>query len=591
MMTARVFAQPALFPAGLALFSAVAITSLLGCNDQPAARNPASTNAVVAQPISQLTMALDAMQQLNAPNSQEAGSRAVFYLNQWLSEQDLPPDWSPDPTLKTLPSTLQLAVERAQLERLSFDPSDLIYLQQNQWLGEVAERIRREPAPEHLQPWLKRVGRSASPHAAEQLAAVERLFDWTIRNTQLDELPPTPKGPTASVGGDPTANTPPLRGEVGPGYGHLPWQILLHGHGDKLERSRLFLLLARQIGVQGGILAVADPQSAGVSNPWCCGMLIGDEICLFDAELGLPIPAADGEGIATLAQVAENPKLLRQLNLEDGPQYPIEEDDLQRVVALIDAEPLALSRRMEVLQTGIPNSRRMVVSIKPSEIQTRFRKHEQIGQISLWRVPFEAPLYQIGLQQWLAQDPAALREWHRENAMFNGQHPLLRARDLHFQGQFADDGARSLYLSIRPSEKAIDRLGTSTRMREEFGLDASLPDDPAQRSEMLENIVNITRRAKQHATYWLGLSYYEEGNYEVARQWLGERTLDASPRSPWAAGARYNLARTHENLGEYDKAIELYRADNSPQRHGNLLRARWLEQLQSAPETVDEGKS
>src|SRR5690606_7692933 len=119
--------------------------------------------------------------------------------------------------------------------------------------------------------------------------------------------------------------------------------------------------------------------------------------------------------------------------------------------------------------------------------------HKQIGQVSLWRVPFEADIYQVGFQMRINQDPQAYAQWNQETGMFHGQHPLLRARDLHFQGVFTKveqaDGARDLYLSVRPSEKTIERLGTSTAMREQLGLNASLPDDPAQRSAVLENIV------------------------------------------------------------------------------------------------------
>ena len=52
--------------------------------------------------------------------------------------------------------------------------------------------------------------------------------------------------------------------------------------------------------------------------------------------------------------------------------------------------------------------------------------------------------------------------------------------------------------------------------------------------------------------------------------------LDADLEIPWKPSARYNLARSYEQLGEFDKAIEVYRDDDSPQRAGNLLRARWL---------------
>jgi TolA-binding protein len=98
---------------------------------------------------------------------------------------------------------------------------------------------------------------------------------------------------------------------------------------------------------------------------------------------------------------------------------------------------------------------------------------------------------------------------------------------------------------------------------------------------MLETMDTMMLRAKQHASYWMGLVHYEGGKYEAAIEWLDERTIKSPLPSPWLAGARYNLARSYEALGQNDKAIALLRADDSPQRHGNLLRAARLEARQS----------
>lgn len=535
---------------------------------------------MTAQPINELTMALDSLRQMKATNGEQAGSRTRFYLNQWLGRQNTSDPWSPDPMIDTVASSLKPAIAMVQLERLSFDEDDLEYLQQGLWMRDVAEQTRLDPPPESLTPWIKKLGEAKGDLAAERISAAERLFDWTIRNIQLDELPPPPKAPEAQVGGDPAANTPPYRGEVGPGYGHVPWQTLLYGHGDAWERSRAFLLLARQAGIDGAMLAIADPQSAGNSQPWCVALLIEDELYLFDAELGLPIPGPGGEGIVTLKQLTDDPQLLRALDVKDGPSYRIKADDLKRIVALIDAEPRALTRRMELLEQGMPGSRRIALSIRPSNLQKKLRAQKQIGQISLWRVPLEAQIYQIGQKIRITQDPEAFAAWNREAGMFTSQHPLLRARDLHFQGVYTSvnqaDGARPLYLSVRPSDREIERMATSTALRERMGLNAALPEDPAQRSAMLENLVAMSRRGKQHATHWLALTYYEDGNYPTAIDWLDKWVLNVSPRSPWMASARYNLARANEQLGNYEEALKLLRADDSPQRHGNLLRAQML---------------
>ena len=81
---------------------------------------------------------------------------------------------------------------------------------------------------------------------------------------------------------------------------------------------------------------------------------------------------------------------------------------------------------------------------------------------------------------------------------------------------------------------------------------------------------------KQTATYWLGITHYDTGRFETAVDWLKQRTLDSPGENPWKPGARYNLSRSYEALGDLETARKTLLLDDSPQKHGNLLRARYL---------------
>ena len=67
------------------------------------------------------------------------------------------------------------------------------------------------------------------------------------------------------------------------------------------------------------------------------------------------------------------------------------------------------------------------------------------------------------------------------------------------------------------------------------------------------------------------------------------QTLEAVPNGPWTDGARYNAARCYEALGELEKAIELLETGDSPQQHGNLLRAKMLRAQLPDADSADEG--
>jgi tetratricopeptide (TPR) repeat protein len=154
--------------------------------------------------------------------------------------------------------------------------------------------------------------------------------------------------------------------------------------------------------------------------------------------------------------------------------------------------------------------------------------------------------------------------------VFHPQPTLMTARTMHFKGVYdGDEGAKTFYLRARPNEQAID----------DFKLPADIGKDlrPQDITRIEAAQVLLLRRAKQAASFWLGLVHFEQKNYPEAADFFAKRSLEPNPKGPWSAAARYNLARTYEAMGETDKAIAEYEADKtSPQSHGNQLRARWL---------------
>ena len=148
---------------------------------------------------------------------------------------------------------------------------------------------------------------------ATRLGAAYRLFDWTVRNVQLDPVSRDFRDIVATPPVDNGAKSPtplgyaPRFGVPGPGYRFSPQQLLLYGHGDFWQRSWLFMLLARQQGIDVAMLAI--PGSPGQQpRPWCTAVLIDDRLFLFDSRLGLVIPQADKRGVVELADVIRGSK-------------------------------------------------------------------------------------------------------------------------------------------------------------------------------------------------------------------------------------------------------------------------------------------
>jgi hypothetical protein len=141
---------------------------------------------------------------------------------------------------------------------------------------------------------------------------------------------------------------------------------------------------------------------------------------------------------------------------------------------------------------------------------------------------------------------------------------LWKGRVLHLMGQLkGESGANHYYQLTRLPTAEIEKH--SAKLHE-------MTKVPQQ------HFMEICRIAKEDASYWLGLASFDRGMYPAAVDYFSQRTLSASPDGPWTAGATYNLARSYEALGQQENAVQAYRNDESPQRHGNLLRAKWLEE-------------
>ena len=447
------------------------------------------------------------------PTPDEAAlEQMIDRLNQWARQRTPSEQWSLDPLVSTLPEPLQKYADPDDLAELTFHPYEARLLQESIWLRDIAQ-------------WAK-------DEALDDVSLAKELFDWTVRNVQL------------------------VSREALDGRMHRPWQTLMYGRGTVEERAWIFSLLARQQGLDVVTLAYADPQQPEQLRFWLSALLSDGDLYLFDPQLGLPIPTADGEGVATLAQVREDESLLRRLDLDTEQPYPVQASDLENVVALVEGSPLALSQRARLLEEKLVGENRVVLTSRPSAIAKAVEQAGPIRDVRLWDLPYQTR------DEQLTRDQRTQRIAALEFQVFAWRPLLWKARVLHFQGNFAgEDSAKTLYRRLRPSDERIDET---------------------QRHDIEKDFI---RQAKMHASYWLGLLTFDSEEYPVAEDFFLNRTLEATPEGPWAIGAQYNLGRTYEVLGQTDRAKELYTTDDSLQSHGNRLRARWLEE----PAADDEG--
>ena len=593
--------------------------ALAGCDSPAGSNRPATpfnpgvqTAETDGAQDANFARAMDFQFALDSYEFEPAAAQVSYHLNRWIENQPPQPNWSPDPLVSEIPPRHRSIEPLEELGRLQYKADDVRFVQESMWLRDIGDWCRRGPENETFQQWIDGQGDSLDRRRAEQLLLAERLFDWVVRNIQLDPTLPYPKDEviapgvqTGAAAGPRSRLLPPARGENGPGYTLQPWEALLRGHGDSLVRARLFILLARQQHIDAVMIGLYNRANPSLPRPWLPAVVLGDDLYLFDTELGLPLPNAQGEGVVTLAQVLDEPELLTSLDVGDNLKYRTRPDELENLTALIDAAPECLSLRMRLLEARLAGGQQTALTVQASDLAESVRGCRGIGEVRLWTLPYETYMYHVWLEGALRTNEQLRAAYARETVVFANLNPLVQGRYQHFRGAFEvgapaageenldtdpeleKPGAKSRYMEMRIPDSMVAEIPASPELQERYGLQPQRGEDAGSWQARVMSAVMMFSIAKAHASYWMGLAQYESGNYGAAVDWLKGRTIEATPDGPWTNGARYNLARCYEKLGKYAEARQLYLADDSPQRHGNLLRARRIEAQEKSGEPAD----
>lgn len=564
-----------------------------------------------------LSRAFDFLSNLHRYEASRVQPHVLLYLNQWADMQQPDESWSADPLFARLPSRFSRDFGEEQLSSLEFLPSDVDMIRECVWMRDITQsvilRARERQSREggNSRVWREEVSQKFGQRTAEDLQVCVWLFDWMVRHIQLE---PMPEPWTEIAGPEAEQETPeestkerfePVH--VVPGGRLTAWEALLLGHGDALERAKVFVGLARQQGID---VVMLHPDEGDAREGWLAGVLLGDQLFLFDTALGLPIPGPNGRGVATLAELLDDPTILRNLDVEGTNAYPLSESDIKSLVGYVDSPYEFLSQRMQLLENALSGDRKLMLTAAPDAVAKRLRKCKGVANVRLWLPSYETWQYRIEFSRLMAKlaqarrtndprlearvlaayDTEGVEKLGQEMRIFRGMTPIAQGRLLQFRGDFDREGrqlgAKAFFLDCRPPEEAFEHMRTDKGIQRKLQKMNRLPDVKDERlmKKAVEIQINSVRRIKQNASYWLGLIAYEDGQYEAAIHFFDRQTLQATPDGPWTNGARYNLARAYEVLArqtgetdKYERAIENYRAGQSPQRHGNLIRARRLE--------------
>jgi hypothetical protein len=502
---------------------------LAGCRDRTQVTvsdiRPRETNS------DHLQQALQIIDGLDFADFTQATNTSLFNFNLWSKLHDDDSQWITPSLINTVPTELANSGFVQAIGGKRFIPLDINYLHETSWLHAIAQWVVADDLP-HRMFWESYKPSIADEVVSEELTKALKLFDWTVRNIQLAPLLDYPTVPTNTEG---SVKTSPQLALPGPGYSRTNRNVLTFGVGDWWQRARIFVLLARQQGIDVVLLGL--PAEFGKTNqPWLTAAIIGKELYLFDFNKGLPVLNASKTEIVTLKQLKADVDFGQTLLPVAHQQQPQETFD--GLVGLIEADVVAVSHRMAILEKYLTGERQMVLTVAPSIISLRLRTEHQIERSKIWRPIYEGYLFEVALhEKRVAHDAAALAfiASTRDYSLFR-EVPQLREGRLKFlRGIFDDDetdlgdkgenGAKTLMMASRIPTKIIEELLENEGIQQTLGLLKPSDTPVLLWRQVLVNKQRTFVRAKDYASFYIAMIHMEQGHYQDAIEWFERRTI------------------------------------------------------------------
>lgn len=517
--------------------------------------------------------------------------------------------WSPDETLSEIVKPYENVPAVERMGGSSFLASDSMFVQGMAWMDIIAKRVEEksyigqfelyrlmaddyQPGEDEETPIdsvIAKLNPDLDAASAEKLSVAVRLFDWVTRNVQLDETPSYTEEEIEEqrlVEGDSLSAS----GLAGPGAKRRLWDMLVFARGDYIEKAKLFIAFCHQIDLPAVMLATGEEKT-----PWAVGVLIGEELFLFDTKMGLPIPGKNSTDIATLSEVMADPSLLSKLDLSvkeslaDDTKYWATEDDLKKLTGLVYWNPLSASRRVAVLEDALGQDQRLLLVQRADETIAKLPKLDNVTwepwDISLKTAQFRKILRE-SMPKAVSDDRLAQKlGWYFPEegyVMLFTNYRTARARFL--RGKFERPkqeltapkrDAIESFAMLMYDDSDISGLQSNRNLQIMIGARKE-GQTPAEWEQDIKSRQAQMRLVRRDAGLFMCQAHFDHGNVSTTANWV-PRLLDEQDVDRWAGALNYLNGRSMEARHQYDEAIEQYKAEG-PQQHGNLIRARLLKE-------------
>jgi hypothetical protein len=362
-----------------------------------------------------------------------------------------------------------------------------------------------------------------------------------------------------------------------------PYGILLFGRGAPQDIAWVYADVLRQLQIDAVIIR---PKTAAAENTakentakddtaennaaedlWLIGVLLNEQVYLFDPRLGTPIPAATDNDLtatvrqpATLSDVLKDDGLLRKLDLADGQPYPFTAEMLQQVTVEVVGTRSLWTSPMQRLDASLTGKWSSLVfdglqdGANSPGLITRVADYggENWGKedVGIWPYPEQQPdavqhRNEVQRKRFLnlespfdAPVPVEMDIAAQQLRVGTPEKRCIKARISHLLGDY--DTAVPNYQKLRMRLVGVSRLPLPAEIRTMHG------------------------RAEDDAAYWIGLCQFDKGNLESAISTFHDyiRRYGKKSDAAWIVHCRFMLALSYAETAIWDDALyELEIAD------------------------------
>ena len=569
------------------VLSLMGLCSLAGCQ-----RDQRDESERIIQRLNQQAAKSDALRQgmqylaqTTPTNRANLLAEIRVLLNTWLKSVDVDSAaFTPSKLLEPLDPRALQRLGSDHPDRSSFSLSDISHLYQCRLMRQLSQWIVDGPVHDRLlQPLLADKMATLEPAEALKLENALKLFDWTIRNVKL----------AAVDSSQVQIKTPDPRAPIqdgGVGYAYLPWEAALFCSADFVVRGRVFAALAAQQGIETCWISVGAPPGQP-GQLFAMGVLVGNELLLFEPKLGLPIFDPTLLRGPTCRDATTNPRVLRRLSLPQY-EYAFDQAAMQSIQLLMDAVPFAASRRAKLLEAALLGDERMNVHVDLDQTADRLGRAFPKATVALWHAPLLAQLYAEDLGERLNQLNEFTMRYMAEHAIWLLENAVATGRQLHLAGRFentlAEQGALKTYIDARIDDESLSRLTYHPDIQKALGLFRGDQESKEQFEARIRQAQLLFSRSKFDVAFMLAQLHFDRGDYAASVYWLRERVLNDARAQRWHAPGWYTLARALIELERYQEAEEALTRPEiaegaaqppyviNPQDAGNRLRLRFL---------------